>query len=234
MKKNTKNGYAIPIAIVAAGLLIGSALYFGGNNSNPTSHGERSAEGGNLSAREVQAGNFRLPNDSDHTRGNPNAKIAIVEFSDFECRFCARLHPTLQRIVEEDEDIKWIYRHFPLNSHSRAFGAAVASECIAKLGDNDSFWDFTDILFANQRQLGESLYKDFAVQIGISESEFNECLKDGVVASEVQTDLDEVIKTGGRGTPFSVIVTEDSQLIPFSGALPYEHIKSLLAQIENN
>jgi protein-disulfide isomerase len=232
-KGNRQNGYALPIAIVAAGLLIGSALYFGGNNSS-SNHNRRSAVIGLPEVSGVEAASFRMPNGSDHTRGNPDAKIAIVEFSDFECPFCARLHPTLERIVEEDENIKWIYRHFPLNSHSKAFGAAVASECIAKLSGNEGFWNFADFLFANQRQLGDNFYKDFAVQNGISESEFNECLKDRAVASEVQADLNEVIKASGWGTPFSVIVTEEGKLIPFSGALPYEHIKSLLAQTKDS
>ncbi|PIR86483.1 hypothetical protein COU13_00680 [Candidatus Kaiserbacteria bacterium CG10_big_fil_rev_8_21_14_0_10_43_70] len=176
-----------------------------------------------------------MPNDGDHVRGNPNASIAVVEFSDLECPFCAQLHPTLSRLVEENEDVKWVYRHFPLSTiHSRALSAAVASECIAQLGGNDAFWSFTDAAFANQRQLGDAWYQSQALSFGIDSGAFASCINDQSVVADIQADLDEATGTGGRGTPYVIVVTQGGQLIPFSGALPYAQISAVVEQARNN
>jgi protein-disulfide isomerase len=229
MQKKYQSGNTVSIAVIVAGLLIGAAIMFSPKGSDNTARvGGHGASGNPVAAQ--PSGDFRLPDASDHTRGNPDAKVAIVEFSDFECPFCARLHPTVQRVVDENEEVKWVYRHLPLSSHSKAFGAAVASECIAKLGGNKAFWSFTDSAFENQRGLGDNFYSNFATQSGISESEFNSCLKDQEIADAVRADLNEATGNGGRGTPFSIIVTSQGQLIPFSGALPYEQIIQLVEQ----
>jgi len=90
--------------------------------------------------------------ETDHVAGNPDAPITIIEYSDFQCPFCSRAHPTVARVVEEsDGEINWVYRHFPLtNIHPAAYPASVASECVAELAGNDAFWVFTDTLFALQ------------------------------------------------------------------------------------
>lgn len=231
MKETKKEtGYGVPMAIITAGLLIAGAVFW---SSGTTSETNRQQVTRQAPASEP-GGEFRLPNESDHVRGNGDAKVTIIEFSDFECPFCARLHPTLTRLIDEDKDVKWIFRHFPLTSHSRAFGAAVASECIAKLGSNDAFWNFADTVFADQRKLGNTFYEEMARTAGIDTSAFNTCTKDKSIAGEVQTDLDEVIDIGGRGTPFVVVVTASGKLTTFSGALPYEQIKSLVEQARNN
>jgi len=91
---------------------------------------------------------FRQPNEEDHVFGNKEAPISIVEFSDFQCPFCARLHPVLEQVIERNEDVKWIYRHLPLSSiHPEAAPSAIASECIAELAGNDAFWSFANSLF---------------------------------------------------------------------------------------
>lgn len=90
--------------------------------------------------------------DQDHVIGGVNAKVAIVEFSDFQCPFCQRFHPTMQRVLQEyGDDVKWVYRHFPLDSiHPRARPSAAASECAA---EQDKFWEFMNALFANQDRI---------------------------------------------------------------------------------
>lgn len=227
------NKYATPTAIVVGGALLAGLLFYGGATAKnlPTTNGHN----GLPSARAQTAGDFRLPNDTDHVRGNPDAKVTIVEFSDFECPFCARLHPTIARLVEENTDVKWVYRHFPLSSiHSRANGAAIASECVAKLGDNDAFWTYADIVFSKQHELGLELYEKLATTAGIDSSSFKACLADNSIATLVSEDGDEAIQAGGRGTPFAVIVTASGKLVPFSGALPYEQLVGLVDQARTN
>ena len=242
MKTNTQNGYGVPIAIVVAGLLIAGAVFWSGNTSGEVAasdvnsrHAGTQPSGQPAQAGGTQAGEFRMPDETDHVRGNPDAPITIVEFSDLECPFCARIHPTLKRIVEENEDVKWVFRHFPLSTiHSRALSAAVASECIARLGTNDNFWTFTDEAFANQRKLGDAWYREMALSFGIDSGAFAGCMNDKGVVADIQTDLDEATSTGGRGTPYVVVITPTGQLIPFSGALPYEQVSAVIEQARNN
>lgn len=86
---------------------------------------------------------------TDAIRGNRNADIALIEYSDYECPFCSRVHPTYQQLMEDYGDqIMWVYRHFPLESiHPNAIPYAVGAECAKEQGGNDAFWDYTDILF---------------------------------------------------------------------------------------
>lgn len=229
MHGNSQKGYGLPVAIVIAGLLVAGSVFWAGKGNSAASNKVSST------AEERQNTEFRMPNESDHVRGNSNAPITIVEFSDLECPFCARIHPTLSRIIGENEDVKWVFRHFPLSTiHSRALSAAVASECIARLGDNDNFWAFTDAAFENQRRLGESWYKEMAASFGIDSQAFGSCLKDQSVVSEIQTDLDEATSAGGRGTPYVVVVTSSGRLIPFSGALPYAQVAGIIDQARSN
>jgi len=225
MTINTQRGYGIPIAIVIAGLLIAGTVFWTRSGESANSNTAQNTTGG------AEASDFRMPDETDHVRGNPNAPIAIVEFSDLECPFCARIHPTLDRIVKENEDVKWIFRHFPLSTiHSRALSAAVASECIARLGSNDNFWAFTDTAFANQQLLGNTWYREQASSFGIDSEAFASCLNDRSIVTDIQTELNEATSAGGRGTPYVVVVTSGGQLIPFSGALPYAQVSAVIEQ----
>lgn len=234
MISSNKGSIAIPIAILVTVLLIGGAILSrnlgaGNTNTSPTLSG---GHGGGTASNSRPNSGFRPVSENDHIRGNPDAKISIVEYSDFECPFCARLHPTLGRIVDEfGDDVNWVYRHFPLTSiHSRARAAAIASECVANLGGNDAFWSFADTLFVNQRSLGSKFYESTAVNLGIDRDEFTQCTKDRNIANEVSADNNEAIGNGGRGTPFSILVRADGRLFPFSGALPYEQIRAFVEE----
>lgn len=220
------------MAVVVAGFLIAGAVLWSNGGASGT---DGRQDGAQPAYARAPSGEFRLPNESDHVRGSQDAKVTIIEFSDLECPFCARLHPTLTRIVDENEDVKWVYRHFPLSSiHSRALSAAVASECIAKLGGNDAFWNFADTAFADQRKLGTALYEELARTAGIDIPAFNACTKDKSIADEVRTDLDEATSAGAGGTPFVVVVTASGKLSTFSGALPYEQVSAVIEQARNN
>ena len=169
--------------------------------------------------------------DDDYVRGNPNAKITLVEFSDLECPFCARFHPTAQQIVDTyPNDVKWIYKHFPLSSiHPKAQKFSEATECAGELGGNDAFWEYTDAIFGNQAvalaQLGE-----VAAQIGLNQTAFQACLDSGRYASKVQAQTSQAQAAGGTGTPYSVIIAGD-QKIPVSGAQPFAQISAIIESL---
>lgn len=87
--------------------------------------------------------------EADHIKGSLDAPIKVVEYSDFDCPFCSRFHGSMETIIESNDDVAWVYRHFPLDSlHPQARAVARASECVAELGGNEAFWIFTDGYFA--------------------------------------------------------------------------------------
>jgi len=222
--KKQSGSTAIIIAIVLAGFIIAGAILssgrIDGKNIKETATAKNSAQ---------ERGEPRKISNEDHILGEPNAPITIIEYSDLECPFCKRLHPILNRVVQENNDVRWVYRHFPLSSiHSRAQGAAIASECVAKIGGNGLFWEFINTIFENQKKLGESLYKETARSYNINESAFESCLKDKSVVNRVNDDLLEATSVGGRGTPYVVVLPKNGNIISFSGALPYESVMSVI------
>lgn len=170
----------------------------------------------------------------DHVRGDLNtAEVVVVEFSDLECPFCKRFHPTMQQIVEEyDGQIAWVYRHFPLDSlHPKARKEAEATECANELGGNDGFWAYLDRLFEitpSNNGLEASQLPQIAEDVGLKRAEFESCLESGKYAQVVADDLTDAQTAGGSGTPYSVAITKDGQKIPISGAVPLAQVKSII------
>ena len=87
---------------------------------------------------------------SEHVRGSKSPSLYLIEYSDFECPFCQRFHPTVIQVLDEYSEVALVYRHFPLEQlHPYAKPAAIASECITELGGNDAFWKFADEVFGS-------------------------------------------------------------------------------------
>ena len=170
----------------------------------------------------------------DHIRGNSAAPVTVVEYSDFECPFCKRFHPTLKRIVDESGgQVSWVYRHYPIDEiHSKARKEAAASECAAELGGNDAFWKFADHFFeltpSNNRTDIETVLPKIAPEIGLDGAKFATCLASGKYDGRVEEDQQNAIATGGNGTPWSIIITRSGKTYPLSGAQPYSSVKQLV------
>lgn len=166
----------------------------------------------------------------DHIRGDVNARITLVEYSDTECPFCKRFHPTLQQALREyDGKVRWVYRHFPLDAlHSKARKEAEATECAGAQG---KFWEYTDRIFEvtpSNDGLEATQLPQIAKDVGLDVAAFETCLQSGVMAGRVQEDLDDAAKAGGQGTPHTVILGPKGETIPFSGAQPYANLKKLI------
>lgn len=138
---DTIQKFAIPLSIIIAGGMIAISLYVVNSSKAATAGGTPTV------AEEI-----RGVQDDDHIRGNPNADIVIVEYSDTECPFCKQFHETMKRVIEEygaDGKVAWVYRHFPIPSlHPKAPKQAEALECAAEQGGNEVFWKYTDKLYA--------------------------------------------------------------------------------------
>jgi len=171
----------------------------------------------------------------DHVRGNPTAPVTLIEYSDFECPFCKSFHPTVKKVVEESNgQVKWVYRHYPLDEiHPvKARKEAAASECAAELGGNDAFWKFADRFFeltpSNNKTDVDTVLPQIAREIGLDEARFASCLASGRHDRRVQEDYENATATGGRGTPWSIIVSKSGKTYPLSGAQPYAAVKQLV------
>ncbi|MDP7080386.1 MAG: DsbA family protein [Candidatus Undinarchaeales archaeon] len=152
------------------------------------------------------------------------AVVTIIEFSDFECPFCGRAHPTIEQIKKEyGSKLKHIFKHFPLSFHPFAQKAAEAAECAR---DQGKFWEMYNTLFDNSKALGESDIKGYAAELGFDMDEFNECYDSGIKDKIVLEDFTEGQSRGVSGTPAFFIqgTTEDGSIIEESiqGAQPIE------------
>lgn len=173
----------------------------------------------------------------DHVRGNINtAKLVLVEYSDYECPFCNRFHPTMVQIMKDYGDkVAWVYRHYPLPFHAQAQRSAETGECVAELGGNDAFWKFSDAVYADvankgaEVALSEANFKVLATQAGVNGDKVIECAKSGKMAEKVKKQMADGTTAGVNGTPGTIIIAGDKrELIP--GALPVDQVK---AQLDN-
>jgi protein-disulfide isomerase len=172
--------------------------------------------------------------DDDPSWGPADAPVTVIEFSDFQCPFCSRFwNQTLPQIKQEYQDkVRFVYRDFPLSSiHPWAEKAAEAAECA---DDQDKFWEYHDLIFANQAALGQQLntegldgvlatFKSYAADLGLDTAPFNDCLDSGKYTSEVQKDLQDGQSYGVTGTPAFFI---NGQLV--SGAQPFANFKTVI------
>lgn len=172
-------------------------------------------------------------NNTDWYRGGKNAKVVMVEYSDLECPFCKRFHPTMLQVMKDYGDkVKWVYRHYPLSFHANAQKEAEATECAGKLGGNDAFWKYTDAIFEKTTSNGTGFALDqlvpLAKEVGLNESQFKQCLDSGEMAQKVKDQMAAGTAEGVTGTPGTIIIDGkgNTQLVP--GALPIEQIKPMI------
>lgn len=230
---NTNKELSIPLAIIVAGAMIAGAVYFGGSGG-PTLAG--SLTGNNGAAAVAPTGDVKPVSSDDHLIGDANAKVTIVEYSDFECPFCKSFHNTMHQVLATYAGkVNWVYRHFPIvQLHSKAPKEAEASECAYDQGGNTAFWAFADKIFAttgSNNTLDPAQLPIIAGQIGLDVDAFNTCLNSGVHTQDIADDVTAAIAAGAQGTPYSVIVTKDGKKIVINGAEPFESVKAKLDSV---
>jgi len=224
-----ENKLFVPISILVAGLIIAGAVFFTRDDSEPTNTSEEQP------TKKVEV---KPVDDKDHIRGNKDAEITIVEYSDFECPFCAKFHETMEQLMKDYEStgkVAWVYRHFPLDRiHEYARPAAEASECVAELGGNDAFWNYSKILFTNTpSSLSTENLKTNAVSVGVDETAFSKCVEEGRHQAKVEDNYQsgmELAKNDKKfGTPYSVVISKkDGTQVTIPGAQSYSVVKQLI------
>jgi len=155
------------------------------------------------------------------SKGPANAPVTIVEFSDFQCPFCSRANASIAQVLDVYKDqVRVVFRDFPLSFHDKAQKAAEAGQCAA---DQGKFWEMHDQMFGNQQALDVDALKGYAKTVGLDEAKFAECLDGGKMAETVKKNLADGEEAGVSGTPAFFI---NGKMI--SGALPFEDFKKAI------
>lgn len=155
--------------------------------------------------------------------GSPKAKIVLVEFSDFQCPYCAKASETLKKLIATHQDqVSLVYKHFPIAQvHSEAMPAAQAAWAAFQQG---KFWEYHDALFTHQNELGETLYVDTAKNLNLDLPKFEQDRR--IADPAIYKDMELAEKLGLSGTPFFIINSET-----YSGAVQLSDIENILSHI---
>ncbi|MBN1258941.1 DsbA family protein [Candidatus Peregrinibacteria bacterium] len=164
--------------------------------------------------------------DNDALKGDANAPVTIVEFSEYQCPYCKRyVDQTLSQINEKyikTGKVKYVFRDFPLGFHQNAKPAAMAAECVHEKGGDEAYWKYHDVLFANQSAIDPDSLKKYAKEMGY---DIAACLDNEKFADEVEADLAEGQKYGVQGTPAFFV---NGRLV--SGAVPFEVFETAIEE----
>jgi len=173
----------------------------------------------------------------DPVKGNPNAPVTIVEFSDFQCPFCARFFtqtlPQIQQDYIASDKVKLVFRDFPLDSiHPNAISASIAAHCA---NEQAKFWEYHNKLFEGQTQwasLGASdatkTFIQYASELGLDSDNFNSCLDSTKSFDEINNDYEDGRNYGVTGTPAFFIGNDKDGYVTVIGAKPYSEFKQII------
>ncbi len=159
----------------------------------------------------------------DPARGPAAAPITIVEFSDYQCPYCARITPTLDKLRAAYPDkIRIVFKDFPLPNHAQAPKAAEGAHCA---GEQNKYWEMHDRLFGNPQALDVGALKQHATTLGLDQATFTQCLDSGKFADAVKADMEQGTKLGINSTPTLYVNGR-----PVIGAQPYEYFVSVIEE----
>jgi len=227
-QKNTTS-ISLPAAIVTGAVIIGLAIILAFSPTTTPKNDPLVQESGEITSVPADVAVVRP---SDRIRGDANtAEIAVIEYVDTDCSFCARFHTTMQQVYSDYKGrVVWVTRHYPLSGiHPNATTEAVALECVAELGGNAAFNTYLDTIInvtLNPDPKSNQQLTNFATSQGIDAKLFKSCTEGTAASDRVAADAAEAEKIGARGTPFNIIVnlkSGEQKIIP--GAYPIEEIK---------
>ncbi len=184
----------------------------------------------------------KISADDDPIIGDPDAPITIIEFSDFQCPFCARFHtqtlPSILKEYVEQGKVRLVFRDFPIQSiHPNALPAAVAAECA---NDQGRFKGMHDILFDRQNEWSSldttgalAMFVQYASEVQLEQESFSLCLTDGEQVAEIQRDIDDGRRYDVTGTPGFFIGNDEIGYVVLKGAQPFENFERIIdSQLE--
>ena len=162
---------------------------------------------------------YKVPVGKAYCKGPADAKVTIIEYSDFQCPFCSRVGPTLKQVMSTfGNDVRVCFKHNPLPFHQ---DAPLASTAALAAGEQGKFWEMHDKLFDNQREIKRDSLEKYAGEIGLDMNKFKAALDNDPYKSQVQADIAEAANFGARGTP-SFFINGRS----LRGAQPFDAFKA--------
>ena len=170
--------------------------------------------------------------------GNKDVKIAIVEFSDYQCPYCRRHFtqtlPDIKTNYIDSGKVKYVMKQYPLGFHAKAKGAAIAALCVEKLKPGQ-YWKAHESIFSGETKLNEVDYKQMAKSLGLAENKFNLCLENPEIIQQVDTNIREGEAVGVSGTPaFYIGKIVDGKVVNgqlVTGARPYASFSSVIDRL---
>src|SRR3954465_2477320 len=216
MKKGT---VVVLIAVVAGGFYALGGLAKKGGSHDPSAVAEKGdSKGPAAPADGIER--YRVPVEGA-MRGSPNAKVTIVAFSDFQCPFCSRVIPTLDKIMKEyPGQVRMYFRHNPLPFHP---DAPLAAEAALAAQDQGKFWEMHDKLFTNQQNIKRPDLEKYAGELGLDMGKFKSALDSSAHKSRIDADLALARQIGVQGTPNFFLNGR-----PIQGAVPYDDFKKVI------
>lgn len=185
-------------------------------------------------AQAEQAKVVTVSTDRRPFKGDREAPVTLVEFSDFQCQYCARFFhdvlPALERDLIASGKLRFVYRHYPLPVHAHARPAAQAANCAQRQG---KFWEMHDWLFAHQAALDESAFARAGRDLSLDVAAYDACRDSPEVRAEVDQDVRDAVKAGVRGTPAFVIGrSEPNGTVTGEVAVGVHSVEAIREQLE--
>ena len=185
---------------------------------------------------QAPAGKIREVSGDERIRGNKNAKLTLVEYSDFECPFCKSFHPTTQALLKTYGDkMRLVFRDYPLPFHANAQKEAEAGRCIAELGGSDAFWNYADKIFERTTSNGTGFaltdLGSLVAEIGVNQQSFQQCLDTGKYAKAVKDEMADGNAAGVNGTPTTFVIDSNGKTQMLVGDQPVDAFKTVINQI---
>ncbi|NTX07986.1 thioredoxin domain-containing protein [Myxococcus sp. CA040A] len=200
---------------------VGGRVYSGPSSKTDTTKPAAQAGQANPARRPVDPTVFKVPIEGSPTRGNADALVTIVEFSDYECPFCSRANVTVEKLEEDyGKKLRVVMRQNPLSFHPRAKPAALAA---LAAGEQGKYWEMHGKLFANQKKLDDASLQQFAQEIGLDLDKWKADLTSPKLAEAIQRDQALASQLGASGTPAFFI---NGRFL--SGAQPIDNFKALI------
>ncbi len=200
---------------------------------------ERRSEGERISREALTKNIAPVDPNTDFIRGNTEAEYSLIEYSDYECPFCKKFHKTAGEFIKRNNQVNWVYRHFPLEFHNPgAQKEAEAAECAGDVGGNDMFWAYSDKIYERTRSNGKGFpivkLVPLAKELGLNLPEFKRCLIDEKYKQKVLAQFENGTKSGVTGTPGNFLRHNPTGIaIAVHGAQPISSLERVFAQLKS-
>lgn len=224
---------AIPIAIIIGFAMIALAIFF----TNKNQPAQQPVTTNNQPAVAQATSGPRPVDGTDYIRGNPNAPILLIEYSDYDCPFCKQFHSTMKQIMDEfgvTGRVAWVYRQFPIEQlHPNSPRISEAALCVGDIGGSAAFWQFSDLIFEQREPDAPTniiRLPDYAEKVGVDKEAYNACMSEGRMQQAVLDSVKDGFDAGIRGTPYTFVVAGNQQAV-INGARSHDTVRGVITNL---